>query len=175
MAEMSHVDAQAETSSQANTPKDSRPVYEIGFHIVPDVPEVNIGEIVEKIRAQIKKDEAEIINESFPRKIALSYTIERATSGKRDKYHDAYFGFIKFATEREHISELEVLLRDMKEVLRYLLIGTTREEILATPRRVVFSSDRLEGETLKKPTAAPEKKTAVSEEELDKSIEALVS
>ncbi len=50
-----------------------------------------------------------------------------------------------------------------------------REDATVAPRRAVFTSDRLEGETIKKPAAAPEEKTAVSEEELDKSIDALVS
>ena len=173
MAEMSQ--ETEVSSSQANHQQDSRPVYEVGFHVVPEVLEANVAEVVEKIRAEIQKGGAEIISESFPHKMALAYTVERATTGKREKYNDAYFGFIKFATDRETISSLETLLRSMKEILRYLLTETKREEMIAAPRRAVFTSDRLEGETLKKPTSAPETKADVSEEELNKSIEALVS
>lgn len=175
MVEMSQTGAQADVSSQANKTPDSRPVYEVGFHVVPDVEESKVGSVVEMVRTELAKGKAEIITESFPRKITLAYTVERATTGKREKYKDAYFGFIKFATEREYIPALETLLRDSKEILRYLLVETVREELVAAPRRTVFASDRLEGETLKKPTAAPEKKADVSEEELDKSIEALVA
>ena len=51
MTEMSQVEAQAETSSQANTPKDSRPLYEIGFNVVPTVEESKVGEVIEAISA----------------------------------------------------------------------------------------------------------------------------
>ena len=187
MVEMSQVDTEAraevETSSQASVSesrvasakRDERPVYEVGFHVVPDVAEGKVSEVVEKIRAQLQKGNAEIITEASPRKTSLAYTVERATTGKREKYNDAYFGFIKFATERENIPAIETLLRSTKEILRYLLIETTREEAVAAPRRAIFTSDRLEGETIKKPVSAPEKGGEVSEEELNKSIEALVS
>ncbi|MDZ4226029.1 MAG: hypothetical protein U1C66_00890, partial [Patescibacteria group bacterium] len=116
----------------------------------------------------------EIIKEQFPQKMTLAYTIERAAAGKREKYVETYFGFIKFAAERETIPGLEALLRGSKEILRYLLIETTREEPVIA-RRAVYSSHRLEGETIKKPTSAPETPSEVSEEELTKSIDALVN
>lgn len=162
-----------DSSTQANT-TDARPVYEVGFHLVPTVGDEGVAAVVEKIRAAL--GDAEIIKEQFPQKMALAYTIERAAAGRREKYADAYFGFIKFALDREHIPGFEQHLRATKEVLRYLLIETVREDISAAPRRAVFSSDRLEGETLKKPAGpTEEKKGQVSEADLDKSIEALVS
>lgn len=164
----------AASSSQANEPKDNRPVYEVGFHIVPSVEESSLGDVVETIRTVLTKAGAEMIKEQFPQKVALAYTIERAVAGKREKYNEAYFGVIKFAVDREHIAALETLLRDSKEILRHLLIETTREESVIA-RRAVYSSNRLEGETIKKPTAAPETPREVSEEEFTKSIDALVS
>jgi len=173
MAEMSHAEAQAEVSSQAKQSKDPRPVYEVGFHVVPTTEESSVADVVEGLRAELGLGDAEIITEQFPAKMTLLYTIERAEAGKREKFSESYFGWIKFATERENIAALEASLRGNKNILRYLLIQTVREE--AAPRRAVFTSDRLEGETIQKPTAEPEKGGEVSEEELEKSIEALVS
>jgi small subunit ribosomal protein S6 len=173
MAETSQVSQ--ETSSQANSPKETRPIYEVGFHVVPTVNEAEVPAVVEKIRALLSKGDAEIISEGAPQRMRLAYTIERATSGKREKYDEAYFGFIKFASEREHIAALEAHLRADHSILRYLLVETVREDIMAAPRRVTFASDRLEGETIKKPAQAPEKAGEVSEEDLEKSIDALVS
>lgn len=176
MAEKSQT---AEVLTQANQPaglagSDSRPVYEVGFHIVPTVGDEGVAGVVDQIRSALGT--AEIISEQFPEKKRLAYTVERSLTGKREKYDDAYFGFIKFALERESINALEDALRSNKNVLRHLLIETVREDISATPRRAVFTSDRLEGETIQKPKAAVEEKVAeVSEEELDKSIDALVS
>ena len=165
--------AQAE-QSQANTAPsgDSRPVYEIGYHLVPTLAEGDVAAEAAKIRAML--GDAEIITDETPRKMTLSYVVERPGAGRREKYGEAYFGFIKFAIDKEHINAIEAKLRATREVLRYLLIQTTREEI-APARRAVFTSDRLEGETLKKPAAEPEKPAEVSEEELDKTIDALVA
>lgn len=163
-----------ETSSQA-APKDTRLIYEVGYHVVPTIEEAKVGDTVEKIRAVLAEAKAEVIGEQFPAKITLAYTVERATTGKREKYNEAYFGWIKFAVEdREHIPALEAVLRTTNEILRSLLIQTVRDEV-ATPRRTIFSSNRLEGETLKKPTTTPEEAGPVSQEDLDKSIDALVS
>jgi len=181
MAEMSH-SASAELSqasvsesrADARDEVETRPVYEVGFHVAPTVSEEGVGAVVEKIRSAL--DGAEIISEQFPQKMKLAYTIVLSNSGKREKSNEAYFGFIKFATEREAIPAFEQALRAMKDVLRFLLIETVREEIVAAPRRAVFASDRLEGETIKTPVpSAPEEKVEVSQEELDKSIEALVN
>ncbi|TSC69033.1 MAG: Uncharacterized protein G01um101456_376 [Parcubacteria group bacterium Gr01-1014_56] len=176
MAEMSQVSGSPETSSQANAPKDNRPLYEIGFHVVPTIEETKVGEVVETLRAEVKKAGGEIVGEQAPQKMVLSYVIERATSGKREKYSEAYFGWIKFVVEdRAGIVGLESYLQQNKTILRFLFIKTEREEA-QVPRRAVFSSNRLEGETLKKPTAAPESPVGeISEEELNKSIDALVN
>jgi ribosomal protein S6 len=170
MAKMSQT---AEVSSQADIAQEARPVYEVGFHVVPTVGDEGVAGVVDQIRSALGN--AEIISESFPEKTRLAYTVERADTGKRTKYNEAYFGNIKFALKREAIPSLEDALRANQNVLRYLLIETVREDVSAAPRRAVFTSDRLEGETIQKPTAAAEEKGEVSEEELDKSIDALTS
>jgi ribosomal protein S6 len=150
-----------------------RPVYEVAFHLVPTLGDEGVPGAVEKIRAAIGSG-AEFISESFPAKITFAYIIERASAGKRDKFSEGYFGWIKFGADRENIPALETALRSDKNVLRHLLIETVREDISA-PRRAVYASDRLEGETIKKPVAAKEETKEVSQEELDKSIDAIVN
>jgi ribosomal protein S6 len=172
MAEMSQA---VEASSQANAPKDSRPLYEIGFHLVPTLDEAQVKEITEALKAEIAKASCEITSEEFPQKMMLSYVIERSDSGKREKFAESYFGWMNFVTEeRAGILTIETFLRTNRNFLRYLLIETAPEET-QTQRRAVFSSNRLEGETLKKPTGAPEAEAEVSDEELNKSLDALVN
>lgn len=148
----------------------SEPVYEVGFHLVPTLSESEVTSAVEAIRALVGKV---IIKEEVPRKLTLAYIIERSKAGRREKFAEAYFGFIKFEAEKEQIPAIAEALRADQNVLRHLLIETVREDV-TTSRRAVFASDRLEGETIKKPQAAEEKPAEVSEEELDKSIDALV-
>jgi ribosomal protein S6 len=167
MAETSQ--ASTEVSSQANA--DKRPVYEVGFHLLPSITEEGLGAAVEKVRALLNG--AEIIAEGAPVKTTLAYTIERAATGKHEKFTQSYFGWIKFVAEdRSGLPALEASLLAQHEVLRAILIETVREDVKETPRRAVFASDRLEGETIKKVTEA-EKGGEVSEEALDKSLEAL--
>ena len=165
-------EAQAvEASTQAQ--EDKRPVYEVGFHVVPHVGEEGVAAVVEKVRNAIGS-EAEFIAEGFPQKMRLAYAVERSEAGKREKFGESFFGWIKCATERESLPSLQASLGDIKEVLRFLIIQTVREDIAQAPRRAVFTSDRLEGQTLAAPKREAEKSGEVSEEELDKSIEALV-
>jgi ribosomal protein S6 len=162
-------DAQGSVPSTQAPAADGKPVYEAGFHIVPSIAEEGIGAVVAKIRSLL--GDAEVIAEGAPQKMTLSYTIERTTQGAREKFNQSYFGWLKFATDREHIEQLQAGLRAMPEVLRFIVIETVREEAQA-PRRAVFSSDRLEGKTIEKHTEA-QKGGAVSEEQLDKSLDAL--
>jgi ribosomal protein S6 len=165
MAEDSQASA---ASTQAN---DSKPIYEIGYHVVPTVGEDGVAKQVEAIRKAL--GDAEIISEGFPQKMTLAYTVERAAQGKREKFTESYFGFIKFAMERDAIVACKEKIAAMPQILRYLVIETVREDLMQQKQRAVFASDRLEGQTLQKPTSVPEKGGEVSEAELDKSIEAL--
>ena len=172
MTEKSHAEAPGQALSQASEPK--VPVYEVGFHLVPTLIEEKATAAAEALRAALVAAGAEIISEETPKKMKLAYVIERATAGKREKYAESYFGFTKFAVAREAIPGIETMLRNNREVLRHLLIETVREDVAPAPRRAVFVSDRLEGEVLKKPEVV-EEKVEVSEEDLDKSIDALVA
>ena len=183
MTTKSHPEASAEGLTQANEKNSqparqaSGPAYELGFHITPVIPEDGVGAVVEKIRAVLLAGKgSEVLAESAPQKMSLAYTIELSNQGKHEKFTESYFGFIKFGAEREDIKQVEEKLRAMKEVIRFLLIEVDRHEPVVAPRRAVFASSRLEGETIKKPEAdVVEEKVAVSEAELDKSIEALVA
>ena len=171
MSQAAEASSQATSGPSAAPVKNTTPVYEVSFHIIPTVGEDGVQAVLEKVR--ILLGDAEIISQTFPTKMTLAYRVERAQAGAREKYTESYFGFIKFATNRENIATIEQGLRALHEVLRYLLIETVREDITQAPRRAVFSSDRLEGKTIEKPAHAPEKAAEVSEAELDKSIEAL--
>ena len=183
MSQAAEASSQATSGPSAAPVKNTTPVYEVSFHIIPTVGENGVPVVLEKVRVLLGDPDgktsssngagAEIISQTFPTKMTLAYRVERAQAGAREKYTESYFGFIKFATNRENIVAIEQGLRALHEVLRYLLIETVREDITQAPRRAVFSSDRLEGKTIEKPAHAPEKTAEVSEAELDKSIEAL--
>ena len=75
MTETSHPEASAEGLTQANS-SDSA-VYEVGFHVLPTIAEGEVAAVVDKLRSLLQGFNAEIIKEEFPRRMNLSYTIER--------------------------------------------------------------------------------------------------
>src|SRR3989344_7229404 len=151
MVEMSRADealtqvtpAPAEASTGEASEGEKRPVYEVGFHVVSQVGDYGVGAVVENVRKAIG-DDTEFISEGFPKKMRLGYVIERSEQGKREKFYESYFGWIKFAADREAVSSLDEKLRGTKDILRFLVIETTRADMAQTPRRAVFASDRLE-------------------------------
>src|SRR3989344_3831606 len=158
--------------------KGNQSVYEIGFHLVPTLTEAEAADAFQRMHTALSKASASILAQELPKKISLAYRIERSVAGKREKYTEGYFGFVKFEflAESESVGEavnaLEEMLRGDSQVLRYLFIKTSREAPVAP--RTVFASRSLEGRTIGKPVAAPEERGEVDEGELDKSIEALV-
>jgi len=165
-----------ETAPTPSGKQEKKTTYEVGFHLIPTLSEAQVSEGVEVVRAALVKQGAEILSEQAPERMTLAYRIERSISGKREKYTESYFGWIKFSAEREAIPLLSEAYRNSYNVLRFIIIETTASEV-AKPRRAVFISDRLEGATIQKPTVVEAKKTeeVSSDEDLDKSIEALVA
>ncbi len=180
MAKMSQVSE--ETFTQANSPAsfDTTPeqkdqtIYEVGFHLIPSLGEDEVKIAVDGVHSMLKRYSAEIMGESFPQRMTLAYRIERSVSSKREKYSEAYFGWIKFKAIPTTVPEISHVLQSTPEVLRFIMVESFPEGV-PMPRRAVFISDRLEGATIQKPMVAPEKSGEISEEDLDKSIEALVS
>lgn len=170
MAEMSHPEVES-GFTQANVMDNEKTVYEVGYHVVPTIPEAQVGAVVDRIREALQAGEFVLIGEEYPKRMTLAYRIERSVSGKREKYTESYFGWFKFEGEQSNIPALSATLRGVNDVLRYLIIETVREA--APAPRAVFSSDRLEGETIKKMNIAEERQGEVSQEEIDKSIEAI--
>ncbi|HEX8994327.1 MAG TPA: 30S ribosomal protein S6 [Candidatus Paceibacterota bacterium] len=170
---MNNTSQASQASTQAKS--DEKVVLEAGFHIVPTVAEADVTAIADSVRTIIEKAGGSVISSEMPKRMPFAYRIERSVAGKREKYTEGYFGWIKFEAEAGAAKAVEHALRDLSEILRFMVIRTTREAITYTPR-AVFASNSLEGKTIEKPAVvvAPEEKKEVSETELDKTIESLV-
>ena len=167
--------SESDAGSTQATPKDTKLVYEVGFHLVPALSEGDAAALAGKIRAAIEKMGAAIFASEEPKRFKLAYRIERSEGGKRGKYTESWFGWMKFDGEEElraEMPELKKQLTGQADILRYLLIETVRET--AAPARAVFTSDRLSGSTIQAPKRSEEKGGEVSEAELEKGIESLI-
>ena len=157
-------------------------VYELGFHIIPSVEKNNIADEIGSIRSAIEKLGGIFVAEEFPKLITLAYTMTKDIDGKRYKFNNAYFGWLKFEIGKE-------LIDSNNNILRFLIIKTVRESTLA-PKDAVFSKEGVkklkyntnDSKIFKKDDKDKEKKDKIkkkevkmSEEELDKTIEKLIA
>lgn len=141
-------------------------IYELGYHLIPTLPEEKLSEAVLGVKSAIEGKKGVFISEDFPKMKALSYTLDRTTAGKREHFTHAYFGWVKFELPYEGLSSLREELQNNPLIMRLILVQTVRENTLATLRTPLI-----------KKTEEPKRdmpKQEVSQEELDKSIEKLV-
>ncbi len=129
-------------------------VYELGYLLVPTIPETEAENAVGKLKELIEKLEGKIVSEGAPEFIDLAYTMEKTIASKKAKYSQAYFGWTKLEAAPEAIESMKKALDLNAEVIRYLLVKTSAENI------VLF----------KKPKIEARRETVIDEEELDAAI-----
>ena len=145
-------------------------IYEAGYLLVPELAEGAVAEEVNSLKTLIldKFGGAEISSE-MPKPIDLAYTMERRVGSKNEKYSKAHFGWIKFEVSPEAIGAIKAVLDNNNKIIRFLIIKTVRNNTLVTKKALRA------GENGKKKSADEnEPVAAMSEEELDKTIEGLV-
>jgi len=139
-------------------------VYEIGYLIVPSIPEEKVAGQISIIKDILAKHKAEIIADESAALRDLSYTMVKKIGTVNRRFDSAYFGWIKFEAAPVEVRLIEKEVKEVESVLRLLLISTVREHVLLSSKLDLESSDKPEG------TKAP-----VSTEDLDKSIDKTVS
>ncbi len=145
-------------------------VYEAGFHIVPTVAEDDLGARVTVIRDAIEAAGGRMIADEYPKHMDLAYPMMKIVANKRALYHSAYFGWMKFEVEPKGILAIEKALKRNESIIRFILVKTVRENTMV-PKKVL---QQKRGEEVLRTTVKVEEKPALTEEELDKTIEDLV-
>ena len=104
-------------------------VYELGFHLDPELPSEEVKKAYQGIRAFIAA-RGTVIAEGEPEKIPLAYTISRQGAsdapGRRD-FDSAYFSWIAYeATPLDHAEILTSADVD-KRIIRFIDLLTTKD------------------------------------------------
>jgi ribosomal protein S6 len=102
-------------------------VYELGFHIDPELSVEEAKKAYQGIRAVAEKAGG-IVAEGEPRKIPLAYTIYRSeTAGRRD-FDTSYFSWMTYEADGAgHEAVVEAAKADSR-IFRFLDIRSTKEE-----------------------------------------------
>lgn len=153
-------------------------IYEIGYHIIPAVAVENLSIEVDNIKNFLVKEGVEIISEDFPKLRDLAYAILKTVGGTRRKFDTAYFGWVKFDAGETPIAKVKKFLDENENILRYLLINTTKENTIFSAKTEDIQ-DKGEAKEIKKEkeqeTKIKEIKSPISEEDLDKTIDNLIA
>jgi ribosomal protein S6 len=136
-------------------------VYELGFHIDPELPTEEVKKAYHAMRELIEKN-GTLVAEAEPEKIQLAYTISRQeTSGRRD-FDTAYFCWVVYETNASQHSEVVAVANADKRVIRFIDLITTKD----AARHSVEMHDL----SMKTSEQSKDSETAINEE-LDTALE----
>ncbi len=156
-----------------NTHKDGNRVYEVAYLFLPTISEDDTATAYGNLKELITSSGGEVISSDMPKMIGLSYTMYKVIQNVRNKFDNAYFGWIKFIIEPEKALELKKKLDLEENLLRFLMVKTVKENTISS-RRFTHKEGGY-----KKSAPAPKKEegseTPIDKEEIDKEIEAMVS
>ena len=168
-------DEAQKTAAQNDSPESASRVYEVGYHIIPTVKEESVEGIVATIRALIEKAGGSFIAEGAPVLMKLSYAMTAREGDKNVEYDRGYFGWIKFEAPVEVTEVLDEALKADRNILRFIVFRTVREETRARMKIPTLREVR-RTDAIKAPAHHVEDVTIpVSEVDLDKAIETLTT
>ena len=101
-------------------------VYELGFHLDPELPTEEVKKAYQAIRELIAS-KGSVVAEGEPEKIQLAYTISRQeTTGRRD-FDSAYFSWIVYETSADNHAAVIAAANADKHVVRFIDLLTTKD------------------------------------------------
>src|SRR5690348_15230815 len=80
-------------TSQKN---DAMKVYEIGYLLVSSIPGEKVADITAALKGILVKKGASLIAEEAPELRNLAYTMIKKIGTANQRFHTAYFGWLKF-------------------------------------------------------------------------------
>jgi ribosomal protein S6 len=149
-------------------------VYEASYLLLPFITEEDIPKEASRVKEHVSVSGGTVFSEEEPKLIKLAYPMYKVIANKNTQFDNAYFGWVKFEGEPENIAKVKKSLETNENVLRFLILKTTKES--AAPRKpFAFTASK----PISKPIApvakeAVEAPQEINEAELDKTIDDLV-
>ena len=136
-------------------------VYELGFHLDPELPIDEIKKTYQGIRTVIS-GAGTVIAEGEPNKIPLAYTIFRSEQTGRRDFDTAYFCWIAYETDGAGHDLALAKVGEEKRVVRFIDLRTTKESALHSAEMAEIYA--------KMPSEVAEAEGDVSDVELDRAL-----
>lgn len=148
-------------------------IYELGYHIIPAVSEEEAPQEAAAIKEFIVSHGGTAISEQASQHMTLAYPMYRTENGKKETFETAHFGGIKFEMNPAQVIEVKNVLDINKNILRYIIFKTVKENTRAEIRLPQVRVERKHG-VAPKVTPRREESVPVSEKALDESIKEIV-
>ncbi len=137
-------------------------VYELGFHIDPELPSEEVKKVYEGVRA-IVAGAGTVVAENAPMKVQLAYTISKSdTAGRRD-FDTAFFAWIAYEANGEGHEAVLAAAREEGRIFRHIDLRTTKEQALHMAEMAQLAATAA--------AEAPQEADEVSDAELSAAIE----
>ncbi len=101
-------------------------VYELGFHIDPELPQEEVKKAYAAVRESITAG-GTVIAEGEPQKIPLAYTIFRSEHAGRRDFDSAYFAWIAYEANGPAHEAITSAARENTKLVRFIDLRTTKE------------------------------------------------
>ncbi|MBI3573916.1 30S ribosomal protein S6 [Candidatus Kaiserbacteria bacterium] len=150
-------------------------VYEIGYHLLPNLSEDAVTAAVKDIATLLEKNAATPIGDRVPSKIRLAYTITKRVNAKILHFNEAYFGWVAFEMSREAITRVKEALDAYSAILRYLIVRTSRDAVAVTLSGAVATLVQAPQGDIGKPKREAEAGGEVSEVALDEALKTIAT
>jgi ribosomal protein S6 len=148
-------------------------VYELGYLLVPTLAEEKVRDAAQKIKNTLSQFGATIISEDSPVLIDLAYTMAKTIENKKEKFDEAYFGWIKFEVLPEGLASVKNWCDNEVDLIRFIIIKTVRENTVSSKKSLAKDSAKKRQPVLTEEVEAP--KEVIDEKVIDEQIEELVA
>ena len=101
-------------------------VYELGFHLDPELPTEEVKKSYQAVRDLIE-GKGTIVAEGEPVKIPLAYTISRQEVAGRRDFDSAYFSWIVYEAAAPEHAEIVAAAGANKHIVRFIDLITTKD------------------------------------------------
>ena len=121
-------------------------VYEVGYLVLPSIPEEKLSDVVDSIKQIINDNGGKELDGEAPYLIDLAYQLSKTVGASKYVVRDAYLGWQKFEAEPLLVDGVKAALEKKDEIIRFLLIKTTRETRFTLSKARAKLAEKSEGE-----------------------------
>ncbi len=140
-------------------------VYELGFHLDPELPQEEAKKTYQAIREQIAAN-GQVVAEGEPQKVQLAYTISRSENHIRRDFDSAYFAWIAYEAETAGHAAIQEVAKSEIRIIRFIDIRTDKDAAIhAAEMHEIYAKAARETETSVEEVSDTELDAALKEAE----------